>query len=102
MRIGIPSNAFEFAAGNIDPAVVTAFNAAIDVLQKAGGAITIHESSFNSASGLQGNGFRSHYYKGQGKTLADKEYSNVQNLFDLESHTQSNPLEDYPSRNTLV
>lgn len=107
-RIGVPRNYIDLTGQSYLTPVVTAFNAALDVLRDAG-ATVIDNITLPGYEVLATANFENIVLEADFNTDVAKYFSeltvnpyNLQDLADLQNFTRGFPLEDYPERDTDV
>lgn len=109
-RIGIPRNLID-PSEDPDSTIITAFNAAVKLIARAGATIVDNTNITEYALETYNNGSTEGIVLDAdfvtdlpGKYLSMLSYNpqNVQDLEDVRNFTQNFPLEDYPDRDTAV
>jgi len=107
-RIGVPRNLIDLTYDATAAPIVPVFNAALDILRKAG-AIIIDNTNFTGYEALNAGNYsnivlEADFVSDLPKYLAELAYNpnNVHNLEDVENFTHKFPLEDWPQRDTLI
>jgi amidase len=107
IRLGVPNNVVEYEAKKYAPALLQAFQAALNVLSDAGA--TIVEANFTAYSDVrtdQNNTavLAADFLAALPRYLdeLDSNPHRIHNLADLRNWTRKSPHEDFPARDTLV
>jgi len=108
MRLGIPRNVFPLETDATNVPMVTAFNASLDILRKAG-AIIVENTNFPAATTFVNSSLPTRILEADFivnlKTylnLLTYNPNDIKSVADLQHFTQTFPLEDYPDRNTAI
>lgn len=107
-RIGIPRNVIDLSSDKTTAPIVTAFNAALDVLRRAG-AVVVDNANFTGFEALNKGNYsnivlEADFVSDLPKYLSELSYNpyQVYNLEDVLNFTHNFPLEDWPERDTLI
>ncbi|KAL2062102.1 hypothetical protein VTL71DRAFT_6368 [Oculimacula yallundae] len=107
-RIGIPRNVIASYQDDSSLPILSAFEAAIQVMKKAG-AIIVENANYSAWEGYLKDGnetlvFEADFIGGLAVYLAQLETNpnNITSLADIRAFTQNFPLEEYPTRNTAT
>ncbi|TKA81059.1 hypothetical protein B0A49_00679 [Cryomyces minteri] len=107
-RIGIARNVIDIWADNSSGPVLTAFDSAIETIRKAGATI-VDNANFTGFQAWQKDNnetlvLNADFISNLHTYFTELSYnpSSIETLAELRNYTQSNPLEEYPSRDTAV
>ena len=108
-RIGVPRNVIDLQSDDSNAPVITAFDAALDIL-RSGGATIIDNANFTGFEAARDNPYSSVVLEADFISDLPKEYlsqlstnpNNVSSVADLRNFTQTDPREDFPERDTMI
>lgn len=108
-RIGVPRNVIDLSSDNSSVPVIAAFDTALDILRSAGATI-VENTNFTGYEAALENPYGSVVLEADFISDLPKEYlsqlstnpNKVYSLADLRDFTHSNPLEDFPERDTMI
>ena len=108
-RIGVPRNLIDLSYDHPAAPIVPVFNAALDILRKAGATI-VDNTNFTGYDALNNGNYSNNVLYMDFYTDLYKEYfskltlnpHNITSVADLQTFTHNDPRESWPARDTLI